>query len=119
MRKWKSMGALAVAVVWLGIAGSALAMGNGAGEMQQSSIAAAGQKKTDCLDLVKITPEEAMRIAAEKTNGKVLSLDLKKRHGFLVYQVKTITPVKSVVKVTVDPGTGDILRVKERGSKQA
>ena len=118
-RKWKSICASAVVVIWMGTAGMAFAANNAGSDMQPGSIAIEeGQKKNDCLHLVKISPEEAIRIAADETKGKVLSLDLKKRDGFLVYKVKTITPAKSVINVTVDPRTGSILRLKERTSKQ-
>ncbi len=117
-KKWKSIFVLAVVAIWMGTAGMASAVKGSGPEMQPGSIAIERQKKNDCLHLVKISPEEAMRIATDETKGKVISLDLKKRDGFLVYKIKTITPAKSVVNVTVDPGTGSVLRVKERTSKQ-
>jgi len=59
------------------------------GERQQSIL--------EYANMAKIGPQEAVQIASDETNGsKVLKFSLERRGGFLVCDIKTATPYKSI-----------------------
>jgi uncharacterized membrane protein YkoI len=107
--KWKRACAVAVAIIFMATSGIALASRGGKIEIKPGSIPVENQKRLEYPQMAKIGPEEAIRVASEKTNGKVMKLSLEKRKGFLVYVVKTVTPEKKVMKVIVDAGNGTVL----------
>jgi hypothetical protein len=114
-RKWKTTCIIATAAIWLGTAGPVLADKNGEGSIQPGSITVERQEsRLEYPNLATITPQEALQIAVDETEGKVLKLDLERRQGFLVYDVKAVTPYNSIMKVTVDAGTGTVLDLTER-----
>ncbi len=62
--------------------------------------------------LAKIGLQEAMKIATENVNGKVLQAGLEKKNGYLVYSVEVVTAEKEIKELDIDAATGKVLSVK-------
>jgi hypothetical protein len=111
---WKTTGMVVVAAICIGAVGLVYG-GNKGGRnpMQPGSISVERQMKLEYPDKAQISFENALQIASEKTAGKALKAELDRRKGSLVYDIETIRPDKSVMKVVVDAGNGAVLDVRE------
>jgi uncharacterized membrane protein YkoI len=109
------------AAIWIAVAGTALATPHENGRMQPGSIAVDRQAtEWTYPKLARITLQEALQIVADETDGRVMKLDLRSRDGFLVYEAKAVSPYttvpyQSLMRVTVDAGTGTVLDLREAG----
>jgi uncharacterized membrane protein YkoI len=65
--------------------------------------------KLEYLRLAKFSLEEAIREAISEVNGKAVEADLEEDDGFLVYQVKVMTPQNQLVELKIDAGNKKIL----------
>lgn len=68
--------------------------------------------------MAKISITDVLNDALQKYPGKPIAVELKKKDGYLVYEVEIVAPAKTVVELTVDAGNGAILKAeKEKGEK--
>lgn len=50
--------------------------------------------------------------------GQLLEAELEDEHGALIYELKVLGADGRVVKLYFDAGTGELLKVKEKGGRQ-
>jgi len=61
---------------------------------------------------VKITIEQARKIALEKVKGTIIEEELEKENGRLVYSIEIREENKKVHDVEIDTATGEIVKVE-------
>jgi uncharacterized membrane protein YkoI len=60
-------------------------------------------------NLAKVTLQEAVSAAVKQVPGKATDAELESEGGYLVYEVKIVSPDKKVTEVFVDAGNLEIL----------
>jgi uncharacterized membrane protein YkoI len=76
---------------------------------QNGSIRVGKTQKREYSNLAKISIQDAVTAATKKVPGKVIEAELESEDGYLVYEVKVISPDKQVTEVLVDAGNSAIL----------
>ncbi len=94
------------------LAGASLFSGGLVAETTTGTIPTKNVNKKEYVNLAKISLQDAIAAALEKSPGKAVDAELDSENGFLVYEVKIVSADKKV-KVRVDAGDKSILRVKE------
>ena len=61
-------------------------------------------------NLAKVSLEEAVKAALTKVPGKAVKAELDREDGYLIYEVKIVSPDKKEHEVMVDAGTKEILK---------
>ncbi len=63
---------------------------------------------------VKISIEEAIKIAKQKIDGQVFEAELEKENDYLVWDIDILDKNKMKREVIVDPVTGEVLLTRRR-----
>lgn len=63
---------------------------------------------------VKISIEEAIKIAKQKIDGQVFKAELEKENDYLVWDIDILDKNKMKREVIVDPVTGEVLLTRRR-----
>ena len=105
MRRAKPIPAVMAALIAAGVNGAAFAATNGKGE---------DAREIEALQSAKVTAEQAIAAAEQKTDGHALKVGLEDENGRVLYDVKTVIQDK-VFDVYVDPNSGQIVRSEEEG----
>lgn len=94
------------------LAGASIFSGAALAQTTNGTIPTKNVNKKEFANLAKISLQDAINAALEKSPGKAIEADLDSENGFLVYEVKIVSADKKV-KVRVDAGDKSILKVKE------
>ncbi len=62
---------------------------------------------------VKISMIKAIKVAKSVVDGKVIKAELEKEDGYLVYEIKILTPKDDEEKVYIDPVTAKVLKKED------
>lgn len=82
----------------------------------KGTITVKGEKQIAFAEMAKISLEGAIKSAVQGYPGKPIKAELKNMDGYLVYTVEIVTAQKTVLDVTVDAGSGNILETgQEKG----
>lgn len=77
------------------------------------------KEKMEMATSAKVTIEQAIKTASEKTPGKVIEAELEKKHDKTVWEVEVVTADGKIVEVHVDAESGAVIDVEEKGAKKA
>lgn len=106
----KNMALLALGLI-ASVAAPSLA---GAKDLQKSgSISVKGLQESQYSKAAKISMREAVDAALQRQKGQEVLAMLDTKDGYLVYEVKVLTPENAYVNVFVDAGNRSILGIKE------
>jgi len=78
--------------------------------VKPGSITLEKQDEAKYPDMVKISFKDAIDMAIEKEQDKLVSIELEEMDEYLVYEIKILTSEKKLKQIILDPGTGEILR---------
>jgi uncharacterized membrane protein YkoI len=76
---------------------------------QNGTIKANKLHKNEYSNSAKVTLQDAVSAATKKVPGKAIEAELESEDGYLVYEVKVISPDKKVTQVYVDAGNASVL----------
>lgn len=76
---------------------------------QNGSIKIGTFHKEEHSGLAKVTIQDAISAATKNVPGKAIEAQLESKDGYLVYEVKVISPDKKITDVYVDAGNSAIL----------
>lgn len=76
------------------------------------------KEKMEMATSAKVTIEQAIKTASEKTPGKVIEAELEKKHDKTVWEVEVVTADGKIVEVHVDAESGAVIDVEEKGAKK-
>ena len=77
------------------------------------SVYAGGKKeKAEMADAAKVTIDQAAKSATEKAGGKVIEAELEKKHGKVIWEVKTVDPDGKVTETHIDAESGAVIESK-------
>lgn len=68
--------------------------------------------------LATVTPEEAKAIAAQAAGGSATPVEIEEEDGYVVYDVE-VTTKSGITDVTVDAGSGKVLRQEQEGPEDS
>jgi uncharacterized membrane protein YkoI len=97
------LGALVIAMV-------AVVALSGCQKRIKGTIEVKGEKQIAFAEMAKISLVDAVNSALQTYPGKAVHAELKNLNGYLVYQIAVVTTENNVLDVTVDAGSGSILR---------
>jgi uncharacterized membrane protein YkoI len=100
------------------IAVGALLVVNGPLGVQANGKEDESKEKAELAAAAKVTIEQAIKTASEKTPGKVIEAELEKKHGKTVWEVEVLTGDGKVVEVHLDAESGAVIDVEEKGAKK-
>lgn len=95
------------------VAGACVLTSASFAQTQNGTIPTKGVNKKEYVNIAKITLQDAINAALEKTPGKAVEAELDSENGYLVYDVKIVTTDKKT-EVRVDAGDKSILKVQEK-----
>jgi hypothetical protein len=75
-------------------------------------------REAQWVNVAKITLDDAMDKALEKTPGKALSAELKGANGHLLYEVEIVKADDQIMEVLVDAETGRILEARKVNKRE-
>ena len=111
-KKWSI--AVGAGVVAIGLAlGAAIFAESDESDIRDGTIRVEQKSEADFPALAKISLNQAVEKALNAAPGNVLKTELENEDGFLVYEVKVVTPDKSIRDVKVDAGSGKILALEK------
>ena len=82
-------------------------------DIRNGSIKVREFHKNEDSNLAKVTLQDAVAAATKTVPGKAIEAELESEDGFLVYEVKIVSPDKKVTEVLVDAGNSAILGTKK------
>lgn len=72
-----------------------------------------GQKeKAEMAAAAKVTIDQAAKTATEKSGGKVIEAELEKKHGKVIWEVKTVGTDGKVHETDIDAESGTVIEHK-------
>jgi uncharacterized membrane protein YkoI len=107
-KKWIAIigtGALATGLI---VAGASFAKWEGE-EVTNGTVRVENQSEAEFPAMAKITMDQAVQRAMARVPGQVLKTELEEENGFLVYGIEMVTGDRTMVKVMVDAGSGNVL----------
>ena len=111
-KKWSI--AVGAGVVAIGLAlGAAIFAESDESDIRDGTIRVEQKSEADFPALAKISLNQAVEKALNAAPGNVLKTELENEDGFLVYEVKVVTPDKSIRDVKVDAGSGKVLALEK------
>jgi uncharacterized membrane protein YkoI len=79
------------------------------------SVHAGGKKeKAEMAAAAKVTIDQAAKAATEKTAGKVIEAELEKKHGKIIWEVKTVDAEGTVTETHIDAESGAVIESKAK-----
>lgn len=87
------------------------------GSLTIADLASAGGKKekAEMAAAAKVTIDQAAKVATEKTGGKVIEAELEKKHGKIIWEVKTVDADGKIVETHIDADSG--MAIESKGKK--
>ena len=87
-----------------------------AGTLTDAGSAYAGGKKekAEMAAAAKVTIDQAANAATEKTAGKVIEAELEKKHGKIIWEVKTVDAEGKVTETHIDADSGAVIESKSK-----
>lgn len=87
-----------------------------AGALTDAGSAYAGGKKekAEMAAAAKVTIDQAAKAATEKTAGKVIEAELEKKHGKVIWEVKTVDAEGKVTETHIDADSGAVIESKSK-----
>ncbi len=76
----------------------------------KGTIQVKGEKQVAFAEMAKISLVDAVNSAIQSYPGKAIHAQLKNLDGYLVYQIAVVTTENNVLDITVDAGSGTILK---------
>ncbi len=74
-----------------------------------------GQKqKAEMAAAAKVTIDQAAKTAIEKAGGKVIEAGLEKKHGKVIWEVKTVAVDGKVTETHIDADSGSVIEHKAK-----
>ena len=70
------------------------------------------KEKAEMAEAAKVTIDQAAKAATEKVPGKVIEAELEKKHGKVIWEVKTVTPDGKVTETHIDAESGAVIETK-------
>jgi len=74
--------------------------------------------KADLAKAAKITVDQAIKTATEKTPGKVIEVELEKEDGKVLWEIEVVTAEGKVAKMHVDAESGAIIAKEHEKPKK-
>ena len=65
-------------------------------------------------DAAEVTIEQAAKSATEKTAGKVIEAELEKKHGKVIWEVKTVDADGKATEMHIDAESGAVIETKAK-----
>lgn len=59
-----------------------------------------------------ITIQDSIQIALSQVSGQIIKIELERKNGILVYEVKILSPQGLIYEVEVDATTGNVVKVE-------
>lgn len=84
----------------------------------QGTLKVDGKSEKEFPSLVKLSLQDAIKRATEKSPGKVLETALENENGYLVYAIEVATANQGVKEITVDAVSGKILAMQEESDDE-
>ena len=66
-------------------------------------------KVTDLVKDAKVTIDQAIKTASDKTPGTIVEAELEKKHGKTVWEVEVVGADGNVTEVHIDAASGDVI----------
>ena len=73
----------------------------------------AANEMVEMAGTAKVTIDQAIKTASEKVPGKVVEVELEKKHNTLVWEVEVVTAENKVMEVHIDAESGAVIDVEE------
>jgi len=77
-----------------------------------------GDTLADRLSKGALPIDQAIKTALEKVPGKVVEVELEKKHDTLVWEVEVVTAENKVMEVHIDADSGAVIDVEDEKSKK-
>lgn len=106
MRQCVGMMAVAIGAI-LVLNGPAWSGDKGKGKKDES------KETIEMAAAAKVMIDQAIKTASEKVSGKVIEVELEKKHDKLVWEVEVVTAENKVMEVHIDAETGAVIDVEE------
>lgn len=75
------------------------------------------RNKVEMAAAAKVSIDEAIKTASEKIAGKIIEVELERKHNKLVWGVEVVTAENKVMEVHIDAETGVVIDVEEEKMK--
>ena len=87
------------------------------GSLTIADLASAGGKKerAEMAATAEVTVDQAAKVATEKTGGKVIEAELEKKHGKIIWGVKTVDSDGKMMETHIDADSG--MAIESKGKK--
>jgi uncharacterized membrane protein YkoI len=66
----------------------------------------------------KVTADQALKTATEKVEGKVIEVELERKHDRAVWEVEIVDPAGRVAEIHIDANTGAVIDIEVKGAEQ-